>query len=67
MNSYSRNPTASKELFKEDDNDILVIQHQIKDLEQTLLKDKEDIILALDALLQFYLQYCKLRQSDCLA
>jgi hypothetical protein len=40
---------VSKELFKEDNKDILVIQDQIKNMEQCLLKDEENIDSALDA------------------
>jgi hypothetical protein len=31
---------VSKELFKDDNKDILVIQDQIKNMEECLLKDK---------------------------
>jgi hypothetical protein len=39
---------VSKELFKDDNKDILVIQDQIKNMEECLLKD-ENIASAVDA------------------
>ena len=48
IKSYGRNPMVSKELFKDDNKDILVIQDQIKNMEECLLKD-ENIASAVDA------------------
>ena len=40
VKSYGRNPVASKELFAKDSKDILIIQEQINEIGQCLLKDE---------------------------
>ena len=49
MKSYGRNYMVSKELSKDDNEDILVIQDQIKNMEECLLKVKILLPSAVDA------------------